>query len=108
MAKSTVCCGLLLFKSRSLPDAESLPATENCQLVVYNSQEAKVSRNNRDRFLLLHPFPRLKGALRGSITVWESREGVQQKEEILLAGGKEQQKKKCKRRVQRGLSCPPW
>lgn len=45
MAKSTVCCGLLLFKSRSLPDAESLPATENRQLVVYR-QESKVSQNN--------------------------------------------------------------
>lgn len=100
MAKSTVCCGLLLFKSRSLPDAESLPATENRQLVVYR-QESKVSQNNRDRSLPLNLFPWLEGASRGLTTVWERREGVQQKEEILLPG-----KRKCKRRVQGGLSCP--
>lgn len=97
MAKSTVCCGLLLFKSRSLPDAESLRATEHRQLLVYNRQESKVSRNNQGQSLPLNPFPCLEGAPWGLTTVWERSEGVQQKEEILLSG--EKKKKKCKRRV---------
>lgn len=84
MAKSIVCCGLLLFKSRILPDAESLPATENRQLVVHYRQESKVSQNNRDRSLPLNPLPQLEDAPWGLTTVWKRREGVQQKKEIFL------------------------
>lgn len=92
MAKSTVCCGLLLFKSRSLPDAESLPATENRQLVVYDRQESKVSQNNQGRSLPLNPFPQLEDAPWGLTAVWERRERVQQKKEILLPGEKKRKK----------------
>lgn len=91
MAKPTVCCGLLLFKSRTLPDAESLLATENRQLVVYNRQESKVSWNHQDQFLLLNPFPWIKGTLQGLTAVWERRECNRRKK--YYCRGKESKKK---------------
>lgn len=89
MAKATLCCGLLLFKSRTLPDAESLLATENRQLVVYNRQESKVSWN--------HQVPAVKSLSldkghTAGLDCCLGEEGVQQKQEILLPGKRKQEK----------------
>lgn len=105
MAKSSVCCGLLLFKSKTLPDAESLLATKNRQLVVHNRQESKVSWNHQDQSLLLNPFPWIKGTLQGLTAVWERRECNRKKK--YYCQGKESKEKNWKGRCKEVSAAHP-